>query len=140
MEFTNLLSEMERSRKLNEVTSLPFIVNNMICWFNYKTKSNEATDTIKIILNDIYLFDGIKTTRLICSQEFDYKIVDAFIGDDEEYYDYFEEELSNNAQITSINQQEMWNRINKVLPKNFIEIYQEIVKHIEVQLLCQFIV
>ena len=140
MEFTNLLSEMERSRKLNKVTSLPFIVNNMICWFNYKTKSNEATDTIKIILNDIYLFDGIKTTRLICSQEFDYKIVDAFIGDDEEYYDYFEEELSDNAQITSINQQEMWNRINKVLPKNFIEIYQEIVKHIEVQLLCQFIV
>ena len=131
MEFTNLLSEMERSRKLNEVTSLPFIVNNTVCWFNYKTKSSEKIDTIKVILNNIYLFDGNKVSMLIDSQEFDYKILDDFIGDDEEYYDYLESELSKNSQITSINQQEMWNRINNVLPKNFVEIYQEIVKCIE---------
>lgn len=131
MKYLDIITEMERNRKLNELSSLPFVFDKQICWFNYRVKEDISPDIVKIAISDVYCVINGQTVSKNYSKVIDYKIVDETIGDDEDYFDYFESVVFDECQKGNVDYNAMWEKANEVLPKNFILIYKEIEKFIK---------
>lgn len=131
MKYLDIIAEMERNRKLNELSSLPFVSDKKICWFNYRVKEGDNPEVLKISISDIYCIANEQICSKNYSKVFDYKIVEENIGDDEDYFDYFESVIFDEYNNGCVDYNAMWEKANEVLPKNFILIYKEIEKFIK---------
>ena len=125
MNYLDLMNMMSNNRNLSEMTSVPFIVDGKICWFNYLPKK-ESDEVIYIFINDIFYVEDDVLKKINSKLVLEFKIVDQFIGDDDEYYDFFKNLLKDCSNLSENDIFIMWKKIDEVSPRGFINIYNVI--------------
>lgn len=120
-----------------EVISFPFLKNNNVMWFLYYELDNKETDTKwNFKLTKIGKYDGNKVYMKYIDKFWTYFIDTDKVDfekeyDDEKYYEYFNDLINNNQDLSKINEQEVFEKIDEYEPYGFIDIYKEVISEID---------
>ena len=126
MNAEKVFVSLSKYKNLNFKQSLPFVVNDNVCWFDFYFEHVENLKYIVHVPNILYFQDDVVSIKSKLS--FPFLLQDEFIKDSNPYYQFFSDELMNANTPSDINLETIWKNIEETVLTGFIDIYHGVEK------------
>ncbi len=130
MNYNEIINKMGLHKRFTSEQSLPFKVNDYICWFDYEFEILEDY-LCDVYVDNVYLLKNDDVTIKEVELVYRHKIVDEYIKSEEDFYLFLYNELNNTKNIQSFNSDKCFEMIEKSVFTGFIKIYKEVEKTIK---------
>ena len=94
MNYNEIVNKMALHRRFTSEQSLPFKVNDYICWFDYQFEILEDY-LCDVYVDNVYLLKNDDVTIKEVELVYRHKIVDEYIKSEEDFYLFLYNELNN---------------------------------------------